>query len=217
MRLGSDPARRVLEVRASTVAVLAGTALLTAFTTVTTVTTAPPASAATDDSWLEASEPPVDPPSPSPEQLRGSVTTYVPDDLVRSTKTYTIDGVTTLESTSTEGGDTTISLATDILFEPDRWDVPQAAVDRIAQLVADVPQGEQVEVAGHTDAIVGAVDNQLLSENRAGAVAAVVAAARPDLVLSVAGYADTRPAVTDNPQDAATLAANRRVEITFAG
>lgn len=214
MRRGSDRARRVLGVRASTVAVLAGTALLTAFTT---VTTAPPASAATDDSWLEASEPPVDPPSPSPEQLRGSVTTYVPDDLVRSTKTYTIDGVTTLESTSTDGGETTISLATDILFEPDRWDVPQAAVDRIAQLVADVPQGEQVEVAGHTDAIVGAVDNQLLSENRAGAVAAVVAAARPDLVLSVAGYADTRPAVTDNPQDAATLAANRRVEITFAG
>ncbi|MFV0427226.1 MAG: OmpA family protein [Beutenbergiaceae bacterium] len=122
-----------------------------------------------------------------------------------------------MDATETEGQQTTISLATDILFAPDAWDISANAADRIGELLTDVPQGATVDVTGHTDSVVGAVSNQELSENRAQAVADVIAEARPDLDLQVAGYADTRPAVPEDPEDPSTRAANRRVEVSYAG
>src|SRR5699024_12595346 len=81
----------------------------------------------------------------------------------------------------------------------------------------DVPDGAAVSVSGHTDSVIGAVDNQELSENRAEAVAEVIEAARDDLDLQVAGFADTQPAETEDPEDPSTFAANRRVDIVYSG
>jgi flagellar motor protein MotB len=74
-----------------------------------------------------------------------------------------------------------------------------------------------VQVHGHTDSVQGAVDNQQLSTARAEAVADVLRTGRPDLRLEVAGFAATRPAVAEKADDPATRAANRRVEIVYAG
>lgn len=123
--------------------------------------------------------------------------------------------VTSLGSNTTEGEETVITLAADILFTPDSWDLPGSATDRIEALLEDIPDGAVVRVHGHTDSVDGAVENQLLSENRAGAVAEVIASVRPDLVLEEAGFADTRPVVTEVPGDPSTRTANRRVEIRY--
>lgn len=172
------------------------------------------APARADDFPTDSPTPPEQPPTPTAAQLENSVTLFDRDNVLL----FSVDGsVVPLETTATEQGETTITLATDILFEPDQWDIPANAADRIVELVADIPDGAGVQVSGHTDSIDGAVDNQELSENRADAVAAVIADARPDLELEVAGYADSRPAVTENPDDPASYAANRRVEIVYEG
>ena len=53
--------------------------------------------------------------------------------------------------------------------------------------------------------------------NRAEAVAGALRSERPDLVLEVSGVGDSDPAVTEDPEDASTYAANRRVEIVYSG
>lgn len=124
------------------------------------------------------------------------------------------DGVRTME------GQTTITLSTDLLFEENSWELPASAPSRIASLVADIPDGASVAVTGHTDTqqpVGHDFDNQELSERRAEAVADVLRAERPDLVLDVSGVGETRPAVTPDPQDPSTHAANRRVEIVYTG
>ncbi|GAA1188612.1 OmpA family protein [Nesterenkonia xinjiangensis] len=110
-----------------------------------------------------------------------------------------------------------ISLSTDILFRINSWELPDGAGARIAELVAEIPDGAEVQVTGHTDSVPTGedFDNQVLSENRAEAVAEVLEQERPDLELHVAGRGDTEPAVTEDEEDPATFAANRRVEITY--
>lgn len=154
--------------------------------------------------WSSSTQPPQELPPLTQQMLDFSIETY-----------SLSDGVKELETTETSGGETTISLSADIMFEPDAWDVPENAATRIRDLLADVPEGAAVAVSGHTDSVIGAVDNQVLSDNRAQAVATVISAARPDLVLTVAGYANTQPAVAEDPDDPATYATNRRVEITY--
>ena len=158
--------------------------------------------------------PPEQAPVPTAAQLDAAVVRFTVNGVTR----WSLDGsVTPLETTEQEQGETTITLDTDILFEPDEWDISATAADRIVELVQDIPDGATVQISGHTDSVVGAVDNQELSENRAEAVAAVITDARPDLDLDVAGYADSRPAVTENPDDPSSYAANRRVEIVYEG
>jgi outer membrane protein OmpA-like peptidoglycan-associated protein len=158
---------------------------------------------------------PEDLPAPTAKQLADSVRVWDPSGSVR---VWDVAGsVRTLETVETEGGTTTISLATDILFTPDSAELPANAADRITELLGDVPDGSAVAVEGHTDSVQGAVDNQQLSADRAAAVADVLRGARPDLTLEVAGFANTRPAVAENPDDPATRAANRRVEIVYNG
>ncbi|GAA4758584.1 hypothetical protein GCM10025784_01670 [Citricoccus nitrophenolicus] len=112
-----------------------------------------------------------------------------------------------------------IVLEADILFVPMKWDLPGSASDRIAALVDQVPEGATVDVHGHTDSLPmpegSEVDNDGLSEHRAQAVADVLAAERPDLTLAVEGFGDSQPAVAEDPDDPSSLAANRRVEISF--
>ena len=117
-------------------------------------------------------------------------------------------------------GRTTISLSTDLLFAENTWELPTSAPARIASLVSDIPDGATVQVTGHTDTqqpIGHDFDNQELSERRAEAVAEVLREERPDLDLDVSGRGDGEPAVEPDPDDPSTHAANRRVEIVYAG
>lgn len=153
------------------------------------------------------------------QQLRLSVTVF--DGPAHVQWFSAADFVTSLgDDVSTEDGQTTISLSTDLLFAENSWDLPPAAPGRIAELVSDVPDGATVTVTGHTDTqqpIGHDFDNQELSERRAAAVAEALRGERPDLELEVSGVGDTAPAVAPDPQDPATHAANRRVEVGYAG
>ncbi|MFD1507520.1 hypothetical protein FE374_13005 [Georgenia yuyongxinii] len=154
-------------------------------------------------------------PEPTAELLARSVIAWDPTGSVIAWDTA--DTVRSVEQVQTEGAQTTITLATDVLFTPDSAELPTTAAGRVGELVGQIPDGAAVQVHGHTDSVQGAVDNHRLSTARAEAVAAVVRAERPDLLLDVAGFAATRPAVTEKPEDPSTRAANRRVEIVYAG
>lgn len=125
-----------------------------------------------------------------------------------------------IDRQTTEGEETVIALTSDVLFGFDRSDIAAPAQARIAELLGDIPQGAAVSVHGHTDGRGTAEYNQQLSEARAASVAAVITAARPDLVLDVAGFGMTQPVEPntvdgeDNPEG---RAANRRVEVRFEG
>lgn len=112
-----------------------------------------------------------------------------------------------------------IILETDILFPAMEWELPATASPRLAELVEVIPEGTQVQVQGHTDSNPVPesydFDNQVLSENRAQAVADALAESRPDLILEVEGFGDSDPAVAEDPEDPSTFAANRRVEIRY--
>ena len=183
-----------------------GAALVVLAASLTAVVTAVPAHA-------DSQEPVPDPGEPTADQLAAAVNPYRTNGSVISFEPE----VLSLESTTTQQGQTTVTLSADILFTPDSWDLAPAADERITELLADVPDGAAVSVSGHTDSVIGAVDNQELSENRAEAVAEVIEAARDDLDLQVAGFADTQPAETEDPEDPSTFAANRRVEIVYSG
>lgn len=126
--------------------------------------------------------------------------------------------VVDLELETTEGTQTVVTLDSDILFAFGESTLPPSAPARIGEIVMDVPSGATVSVGGHTDD-VGADDaNQTLSKSRADAVAAVIAAARSDLKLTVTGFGETMPIEAnrsggkDNPEGRSR---NRRVEIRY--
>lgn len=125
--------------------------------------------------------------------------------------------ITPMAEVDEEGGATTITLSSDVLFDTGSAEMTDAAAGRVEDLVEDVPEGAEVTVEGHTDDVPFSGDggNQQLSEDRAEAVAAVIAAARPDLELEVAGFGESRPAADGD--DAAARAENRRVEIRYDG
>ena len=75
-----------------------------------------------------------------------------------------------------------------------------------------------VTVVGHTDSIGDPGFNQRLSEDRAKAVAAAIAKARPDLDLEVSGKGESDPLVANTSggqDDPEGRARNRRVEVSF--
>ncbi|UZN02669.1 OmpA family protein [Cellulomonas sp. S1-8] len=116
------------------------------------------------------------------------------------------DGVTTLTS--------------DLLFEFDSAALRPAAQAAVGELAAALPQGAAVAVDGHTDGLGGDDVNVPLSQARAQAVADVLAAARPDLVLTVTGRGSTLPVAgesADGRDDPAGRALNRRVELRVTG
>jgi outer membrane protein OmpA-like peptidoglycan-associated protein len=156
----------------------------------------------------EIDEPPAQPFELTEEIIERSITVYDP---ARS--------ITELGSTESEE-DEVIVLETDILFSSNAWELPAGAEATIVELAADIPEGASVQVDGHTDALPVDrtrydFDNQQLSENRAQAVADALGAERPDLTLEVTGHGDAQPAVSGSPEDSASLAANRRVELRY--
>lgn len=118
-----------------------------------------------------------------------------------------------------ESEDEVIILETDILFSAMEWELPGSAGSKLAELTEEVPEGAAVDVHGHTDSNPVPedydFDNQVLSTNRAEAVAEVLAEERPDLDLNVEGFGEDQPAVAEDEDDPSTFAANRRVEIRY--
>lgn len=130
------------------------------------------------------------------------------------------ESITSLGGTDTDTEKDVIVLETDILFASNAWELPAPAASKIVELAAEVPEGATVQVGGHTDSrpvdrSQYDFDNQQLSEHRAQAVADALAAERPDLTLEVEGFGDEQPAVSENPDDPSTYAANRRVELRY--
>jgi outer membrane protein OmpA-like peptidoglycan-associated protein len=142
--------------------------------------------------------------------LDGSVATFSPDGSVEIIE----------EQVRTVGEETVVTLSSDILFEPTKAELPATAPDNLAEVLTDAPQGAGVTVTGHTDSVGDDASNQLLSEQRAQAVATAIATARPDLVLTVQGRGETEPVATETTGDAVDAGArakNRRVEIRYVG
>lgn len=156
---------------------------------------------------------PDDLPSPTADQLTRSVQQWDPSGAVHQWDPS--GAVDSFEDVDTADGETTITLATDILFASQSDELPDSAAQRIPELLDDVTEGASVQVHGHTDSLVGPIPNDELSQNRAQAVADVIGDDRPDLTLDVEGFADTQPAQDEDPDDASTFAANRRVEIIY--
>lgn len=155
--------------------------------------------------------------SDGPPEQGFEITEQVLDDSV--TRYDAAESVTSLGS-SEPAEDQVIVLETDILFASNTWDLPAPAATRIAELAAEVPEGATVQVSGHTDSRPVDrsrydFDNQQLSEHRAQAVADALAAKRPDLMFEVEGLGDQDPAASENPDDPASFAANRRVELHY--
>lgn len=121
------------------------------------------------------------------------------------------------ERTRTDEGVTSITLSTDILFTTGSAELSEVAEARVTQLVQDVPRGAEVSIDGHTDSVPYQRGNQVLSEERAEAVAAPIRAARPDLDLTVTGHGDSEPVADEGDGDPDARAQNRRVEIRYDG
>lgn len=128
--------------------------------------------------------------------------------------------VTPIDDRVTEGGTTTITLESDVLFDFGSAELSEAAQKKIGEVVGEIPEGGAVSVDGHTDDVPYHRGNDVLSQERAQAVADAIAAARPDLDLTVTGHGDTDPVAPnskggeDNPEGRAE---NRRVEIRYDG
>lgn len=140
---------------------------------------------------------------PTPQQVAASIQVWDPT-----------GSVTPIETEATDGDEVVLTLDSDILFAFGSAELPAAAPERLAELVAPIPPGAPVSITGHTDDIGTDADNQVLSDERAAAVAGAVAAARPDLVLTVAGRGESEPVASNG--DAEGRERNRRVEIRFA-
>lgn len=113
-------------------------------------------------------------------------------------------------------GQRVIGLNTDILFGFAEAVVAEAGAAQIVEALADVPQGTPVLIGGHTDSIGDDASNQVLSQQRAEAIAAVVRSARPDLMLTVTGYGESQPVASNTKggqDDPEGRALNRRVEL----
>jgi outer membrane protein OmpA-like peptidoglycan-associated protein len=128
------------------------------------------------------------------------------------------DGAETLPDWDRRDGTATLVIPSDLLFAKGAAVLDPAAISVLAQVVAEVrsrPAGRPaaVLVEGYADGDGDAAQNQALSERRAGAVAAWLAAnGVPADTITTAGWGETRPAVEET--DEASKAANRRVVIT---
>jgi len=115
-----------------------------------------------------------------------------------------------------EGGGT-VQMSADVMFEFDRAVLTPRAVEELARLVPMLrdARATRIAVAGHTDDR-GADDYNLrLSQARADAVAAELAAALgPAVAVSATGRGEAEP-VADNATEAGR-SLNRRVQIVYS-
>jgi len=112
-----------------------------------------------------------------------------------------------------------VRLMADILFDWDSAKLKPQARAKIKEIIAEIPQGAAVQVNGYTDALGTESYNLGLSKKRAQAVAEVIAADRPDLVLTIKGFGKADPVAPNTNDDGSDnpigRAQNRRVEILY--
>ena len=122
------------------------------------------------------------------------------------------------DSTRTTDKDVTVTLASDVTFDSDSYNLTAAAdsqLQTVADQIAQHPDGGSLDIVGHTDDVADDAHNQTLSENRASAVKDRLAQLT-DLAtwqVTTTGKGETEPAVNDTTDQA--RAANRRVVITI--
>lgn len=152
---------------------------------------------------------------PSEDEIRRATRIHEP---WLSRWTYELGGtVRSVEVVETEGDEVVVTLASDLLFDVDSDVLSAAAGERVAELVQPLEDGAALSVEGHTDSVASDEYNQDLSERRAAAVADAVRTVRPDLVLEVTGYGESRLKVRERGDDVAEARAqNRRVELRYA-
>ena len=130
------------------------------------------------------------------------------------------DSIHDVEQVSQQGSETVVTLTTDILFTSGKATFDPSDTAKIVTLVAKVPVGGALSVDGHTDNVGSNESNLTLSKERAAAVAAVFATARPDIRLTVRGLGEDKPVAsngTGSKDDPAGRAKNRRVELRYKG
>lgn len=107
----------------------------------------------------------------------------------------------------------TIAAVSPIAFEQRSVEITaasQATVDQVVQLLIENPD-VRVEVGGHTDSSGDPETNEILAQDRADSVMAVlVAAGIEERRLTAVGYGDSRPIASNELPDG--RARNRRIE-----
>lgn len=129
------------------------------------------------------------------------------------------DSVTGLEKTEKSAGTAVVTLTSDLLFEFGKAALTPASTAAIPDVAKGIARGAAVAVDGYTDSLGRDAINVPLSRRRAQAVAAALAATRPDLVLTVAGHGsanEVAPNQTDGKDNPVGRAQNRRVTLTYA-
>ena len=121
-------------------------------------------------------------------------------------------------STRTTDKDVTVTLASDVTFDSDSYNLTAAAdaqLQTVADQIAQYPDGGSLDIVGHTDDVADDAHNQKLSEDRAAAVKDRLAQLT-DLgkwQVSTTGKGESEPAIKDTTDEA--RAANRRVVTTI--
>ena len=121
-------------------------------------------------------------------------------------------------STHTTDKDVTVTLASDVTFESDSYNLTDKAdsqLQTVADQIAQYPDGGTLDIVGHTDDVADDAHNQKLSEDRAAAVKTRLTELA-DLAkwqITTTGKGETEPAINDTTDEA--RAANRRVAITI--
>lgn len=165
-----------------------------------------------------AAGPEQQPPEVSARALAESVTTV---DLRDAVTVPQLDGtVIPLEQREQQGARTTLTVSSDVLFAFASAEVTAEAAGRLRAQAAEVPVGAAVSVVGHTDAVGDDAANDALSLQRAEAVAAVLRAAAPSLVITAEGRGEREPVAPNSrgaEDDPEGRALNRRVVLTFEG
>lgn len=113
----------------------------------------------------------------------------------------------------------TYVLAADVFFAFGSAELTDRARTETARIAAQIRDGglRTLTVTGHTDSVGGDADNLALSQRRAEAVRAQLAAALPGVTLTAVGRGEAEPVAKemteDGQDDPEARARNRRVEI----
>jgi OOP family OmpA-OmpF porin len=161
---------------------------------------------------------------PAPEAQDGAVTAPVIDVVAPAEDVLVVTGSIEGDSTVAESPSRVeLTLGTDVLFAFGKANLTTAANQRLAQVADRIRQQAKsvVRIDGHTDSIGTAADNQSLSQRRAQAVRAALAALLPDtqVTFQVTGHGEDKPVAAnarpDGKDNPAGRAKNRRVGIRF--
>ena len=152
--------------------------------------------------------------------LRGGATLAPPkildlgsDPLAISRMVEDQDGSERRQDTDTE---VTYTLQSEVLFTKDSSRLSSSAQSRLAAIAAEIKQQAvtRVRVFGFTDDLGTSAHGDVLSQQRANAVQAVLANALPStVVFETRGFGERRPVASNTTE--AGRRENRRVEISF--